>query len=492
MLHTTSAQLLDSIKRNDGGGFEVVRVGAGVDQTFASATTASAPAFNVPRGQVLLLTQFVTQPTSMIAGALHAFDPSPTGVIKQGFDIRDAANTTQSEASFWSFRRTPTQFVPGTPTAVDQRTAPPANIAVWTPKFPVAIPGGWDITPQNLGVGTPGQGGITDLGKSAAAYGILVDENSARTMGFQVNESATDADRRYGVSTFTSSGSIAARAGQSIRILDVNIRLQPETAGAAAIELLQAVGTRTLHKFSNQTPAEEIEHSFSPADSWYLGVNSALTVTFTGTNVGSIVISYEYVDSNDVPGGVFWGSVAATKPGSGASPVGLGSFQRRANTSITLFYPAAYNLNPAAATSAYTKTSPGTGDQHLLYGYALTAQKDTTAAIDQTLFTLTTGTTGGSVEASTLLNVQTEYQLAPVLQAAAHDQSISCVVDNLAIPCKPDDGSIWVTALGFGDGQAAQLLTVPNTTDHNLDEFQGSVWGRTVASRYTDAANQEV
>lgn len=486
MLQTTSAQLIESIKRNDGGGYEVVRVGAGLE-----ITTPDAPSYNVPKGQVLLITQIVAQPTADIFGALVSYTTSPTGAITQGFEIRDKANTKQSEASFWSFRRNAVARAPNTPGAVDSRTSYPANIAKWSPKYPIVVPSEWDIHMVDVGVATK-----ADFNSGASAYGILVDEDSARTLGFDVNTSSTDSERRYGVETFTASGSIAARAGKSIRILDVNVRMQPEgdEDGTGAIALIQAAGTRTLHKFCNQNHSEEWEASFSPADCWYLGENSALTVTFTGTNVGSITISYEYVDKDEVPAGVFWGSVAATKPGSGASPIGATSNQRRANTEITLFYPAAYNLDTSAATSAYTATSPTTGNQHMLYGYLMSAQKDTTDAAEQTLFTLTTGTTGGVIQCDNIAvnTVQTDYQLAPVLHCAAQNQAVNCCVDDLMVPCKPDDGSIWASALGFGDSNALGLLSVPVVADHNLDEFQISVWGRTVAARYTEPTNQEV
>lgn len=484
MLQTTSAQLLDSIKRNDGGGYEVVRVGAGLE-----TITPSVPTYSVPRGQVLLITQIVTQPEANIFGGLVSFTTSPTGVLNQGFEIRDKANTVQSTASFWSFRRNPAARAPDTPAAVDGRVSAPANIAKWAPKYPLVVPSEWDIHLLD------GIDGKADFNSGAAAYGILVDEDSARTLGFDVNTSATDSERRYGVETFTGSGSIAARSGKSIRILDVNVRMQPEgdENGTGAIALIQAAGSRTLHKFANQNHSEEWEAAFSPADCWYLGENSALTVTFTGTNVGSITISYEYVDKDEVPAGVFWGSVAATKPGVDASPVGLTNAQRRANSEITLFYPAIYNLDTSAAASAYTATSPTTGNQHMLYGYLLTAQKDSTAAAEQTLFTLTTGTTGGTVKCGSAFvgTTQDEYQLAPVIHCASQRQAVNCCVDNLMVPCKPDDGSIWACALGFGPSTALGLLSTPAVADHNLDEFQFSVWGRTVAKRYTEPTNQE-
>jgi len=486
MLQTTSAQLIESIKRNDGGSYEVVRVGAGLE-----TSTPDAPSYNVPKGQVLLITQIVAQPTADIFGGTVAYTTSPTGAITQGFQIRDKANTVQSTAAFWSFRRNPVARAPNTPGVLDSRTSYPANIAKWAPKYPIVVPSEWDIQLLDTGVGSE-----TDLNCGAAAYGILVDEDSARTLGFDVNTSATDSERRYGVETFTASGSIAARSGKSIRILDVNVRMQPEgdEDGTGAIALVQAAGTRTLHKFCNQNHSEEWAASFCPADCWYLGENSALTVTFTGTNVGSITISYEYVDKDEVPAGVFWGSVAATKPGSGASPAGAFNLQRRANTEITLFYPASYNLDTSAATSAYTATSPTTGNQHMLYGYLMSAQKDTTAAAEQTLFTLTTGTTGGAIQNDTnVVNlVQTEYQLGPVLHCAAQNQAVNCCVDDLMVPCKPDDGSIWAASIGYGDSAPGGLLSVPAVADHNLDEFQISVWGRTVAARYTEPTNQEV
>lgn len=437
--------------------------GVAIDQ----GLTSTNQLLSVPKGQVFLVTNIVIQGDPSNAGITGAFNPSPSGLIASGFTIENAAGTVETEVSFWSFRRA--QGVFDSSPVTNWRNAPPANILNWRPRYPLVIPSGWSL---NTGA-TVGQ-----FGNGWAAYGILVDENSARTLGYDVNNSTTDSNRRYGITSqsATTSGFIPARTGKHIRIMDVVIRLQPQVAGST-VKLTLAEGTgRVLYEVTNNNPSELLDLRFTPE--WILGQSEELDLTFSVANSGSITVTYEYLDNDDVPGDYFWSRVYPTYP----SPGVAGGAQKRISTAFTLFYPK----------NGSTRTAAKKGDQHWINGYAVSIQKDTTAVPEQAALAISSGTSSGGIAFGALGLTQSAYQISPTITASGHDQTVAVVVDEIDIPC-PEQAAIYVDTVGLDDGSgAASALSTPDTADLDVDEWSVTVWGRTTSKRYLNPTNRGV
>ena len=488
MLHTTSEQLLQQLRRSNGSaGVTPMRLGASRDQQI---TGGEAALYTVPRGQVFLMTQFVQQVGGVAAGVSSAYDPSPAASYG-GFNLLDVSGSTQSTGGFASFIRRLSVFDNGTDPTPSWLNSPPGNnVVAWKPKYPLAVFGGWTVQSSTTIGG--------NFHNASTVYGVLVDEDTARSMGFQVSGYSPDDTRRTFVTSATADATIAARAGQSIRILDVHVRLQPDTDRVTSgqtqyIELKQATDVRTLHKFINNNQSDMLEMQFSPADCWFLGENKALEIDFQGSDVGSITIMYEYVDANEVPGDVFWGSVSPTKPSpglsTGAAPNPVVS------TAVSLYFPGRYNLSPTPATAEYAHATPAQGEQYVLYGYGVSSQtligSGSGGAIptpDQTLFTLSSGSTGGTIGST-----QANYQLGPVFGALSHDHNVSAVVDDLYVPCAPSNGQIFVDTIGYGPATGGfSAVATPGNTNNGIDDWQVSVWGRANVDMVSTPTNQGV
>jgi hypothetical protein len=438
--------------------------------------TGPTNAFTVPVGQTFLMTHVHVQADTLLAGIADAFQASPAPTV-YGVNLNDAAGSGQSVISFLAFRRWQGLFeVQNSP---NWRNAPPSNVIEWKLKYPIPVPSGWTVQSVTGG----------EWGNQVAVYGYLVSEDGARTAGYKVSTSTTDANRRHGVAsaitTASSATMIGGRTGQCIRILDMCVRIQPETNTTNKVRLHQVDG-RTIFAFTNNNPSDLLERKFSP-DGVFLKSGQGLQLIGTIAGGASVTVSYEYVDEADVPADVFWGYVEPSLPTPSGPTVGTSDFVAAISTSVTLYYP---GMDRASRTNI-EKTAPGVGYQHVVRGWAVSAQKDTTTAPDQTLLAISTGATGGQVEVGVLGTAQSNVQLSPVYTFGGHDQCLLAVMDDLALACPKDTGSIWIDTIAANAGTG--LLSVagtPDSTDADIDEWGVTVWGRTLPTRFTDPTNR--
>jgi hypothetical protein len=428
--------------------------------------------FAVPEGQVFLIDTVVVQADPTPAGIDAGFDASPA-LTSYGITLNDASGTSQSSIQFLCFRRWQQTFVPEN--SPNWRNAPPGNAVVWKPKYPIPVPSTWSI---NCGVGG-------EWANQVAVYGRMISTDGARTAGYNVNNSSTDADRSYGIITFTpiagQTTHIPARAGKSIRILDVNVRMQPETGGATNKITLSQTDGRTIFSWTNNNPSDLLDVSFSP--DIFLAENVGLRSIGTIAATASVIISYEYVDIGEVPGNHWWGYVEPDLPTPTVTKIGLFSNAPSISTVLTCFYPR----------RATTKTSSTQGFQHLIKGYTFNIQKDTATAPDQTACCISTGSAGGTLAFGTIGTTQANVQISPTFTSAAHDQCVYGAVDSVVIPCAKDNGAIYVDSLAVGAATGfVSAIGTPTSTIANIDEWSFTIWGSTIPTKFTNPSNRGV
>lgn len=426
----------------------------------------------VPEGQVFLIDTVVVQADTTPAGIDAAFDASPI-LTSYGVTLNDASGTAQSSIQFLCFRRWQQTFVPEN--SPNWRNAPPGNAVVWKPKYPIPVPANWSV---NCGIGG-------EWSNQVAVYGRMISTDGARTAGYSVSSSATDADRSYGIITFSpiagQTTHISARAGKSIRILDVNVRMQPETGGATNKITLSQTDGRTIFSWTNNNPSDLLDVSFSP--DIFLAENVGLRSIGTIAATASVIISYEYVDIGDVPGNHWWGYVEPDLPTPTLTKIGTFSNAPSISTVLTCFYPR----------RATTKTSSTQGFQHLIKGYTFNIQKDTATAPDQTVCCISTGSAAGTVAFGTIGTAQTNVQISPTFTSVAHDQCVYGAVDSVLIPCAKDNGSIYVDTLATGAATGfLSAATTPTSTIANIDEWSFTIWGSTIPTKFTNPSNRGV
>jgi len=469
MLKTTSQQLIDSL------GYEKDRVGRPIKVGAALAQDKSARTmFVVPEGMTFMITHIAIQNDGKTIQNTPI--PSPTATqVYSGITLLDADGTAQTSIDFRGFARYDSVFDPagGTP---DWRAAAGGNLVTWKLKYPIPVSAGWTVQQaQNE----------YEWGNQSAVYGVVIGEDSARQLGARVRGSATDSERRFGVVSTAGAASatdvIAARAGQSIRIMDVQVRMQPDTNTDCTLTLQQTDGTKVF-KITNDNPAEQLQMAFSP--DWFLKAGQALQVISDVTNVASVNMTYEFVDEDEVPGDFWFSVVEPDKTTPGGSFVGTGpilnNFIGQSSTVAVPYYP---------RSGAVGTASPGKGSQHMVRGYTANIQKTATALAtddtEQTKLTISTGSTGGQIAFAGSALSQTNFQIAPVISAVSHDQCVYGSVDGVNIPCKKDDGSIWVDVIGFNS-----VLSTPSSADADVRDWAVCLWGRTTAATFTDPANQ--
>lgn len=463
MLKTTSQQIIDSLGFEGNASGRPMVLGTAMSQGLGENTM-----FQVPRGFVLLVTKIVVQSDYAPAAVGTVGSPS-NGELLQGISVNDAAGTNQGAFVFRGFARFNNSFWTGSPI---WQTSAPSNVVQWNLKYAIPVPSGWSVrSPQNL----------TTIGNMAAVYGVVVTEDSARQLGYSVSKSATDAQRNYGVTSRSTSGTaVSGRAGRSIRVLDVNIRMQPQTFTANTLTVEQGDGTQ-IFAVQNDNPAEFLEMSFSP--NWFLKSGEDLDITIGATEANSISITYEYVDEDEVPGDLWFSVVNPESPTPGTTTTNSLSTQTLAQSEATLYYPR-YGT---------TKTVPTKGFQHFVRGYAVSMQKTATTQntvgaddTETTSLAITSGATGGNFAWNGFVTNSVDgYYLSPVFQAGGHDQCVYACVEEVNIPCDPDDGSIWVNLLG-----TTNTVTTPTAGDADLRGCWVSLWGRTYPKFVTERTNE--
>lgn len=476
MIRFTSAQLVDSMSRGDTSG-EPMRLGAAIQQaaeTTAVPSAANRRLFTVPDGQVFLVTQVVAQAEDSFGGILTASNVSPAKNTV-GFDLLDGsgAPTPQSALAFLSFSRWQSVLEPNN--VANFRTAAPGNAIVWKPKWALPIPSGWTM---KWGQTVSGQ-----AVNSSAVYGYLVDENTAANLGYQVEPGTTDLDRRHGIETLAVSGTlVAGRAGKSIRVLDVTVRMQPDANGTNTLTLRQTGDQRVMSRWTNNNPSDFLNVHISPGDYWFTKPGQGLEIVCTNNVEASITMHYEIVDEDEVPGDVWWTCFSPVY----ASPALASPVLAHDSEELVLYYPGRDEEVSAADAT----------DQHRLAGYAINIQKDTdNTSPDQPFLALSTGTSGGRISLNLApiggaTSTQTNYQLTPVFAAPSHDQCVFVAVDGIDVPCAKG-GSIWVDKMTAGNGGLfAVASTTPTNTTSNISAWSVSAWGKTRPAYVTARSNE--
>lgn len=492
MLKATSQQITDSIWGGvEDVGAQPVVIGASLNGEIQAGGTAVLN--SVPPGQVFLATHFSMQALGLygISGTQGKDFMASPSLAALGFDIESSTGTTESEVKALRFTRNQTAFQQGaTPT---WRSAVPSNYTLWKPKYPIAIPAGWEInnTANTL---------FGEWVNFSAVYGVLVSEESARTMGYAVSNSAVDADRVTGVvsslGTASATTILAGRTGKSIRILDVHIRMQPDQEASNVLQLSQTTDNRVWCEVANSTPGEMIDQSFSP-DIW-LKAGEGIQIQTTVADTASVVISYEFVDADEVPGDAWWACVNPTIPTPGATAGGFQNAYREASTQIELYYP----RRDADGDSTFTKTTAGTGFQHIVRGYVASAQKTASGStsaddVDQQVFAIAGGPGSFSFgHASIVVNLLVDgfnYQVSQVFGIGYQRQNLLSVVDDINVPVA-DDGAMYVEAYGFAPDVSAAFTpagsVTPTATDGDIDNWSVSMWGRTVPTKFPYVLNR--
>lgn len=461
-------QILDSefSRLQDTG--EAQAFGTCIDQTTGAKNTLV-----VPQGQVFLITHVVVQTETLTFGigtAPTPADPLLTSpdATSYGFDLVDTGGTIQSVANFLTFRRWQATFeVQDSP---NWRNAPPGNTIVWRPQYAIPVPSGWTVRSTAGG----------EYGNHLAVYGYLISENGARTAGYSVSNSSTDTNRLTGISSTTAplvaTSIVPSRAGYSIRILDVYIRMQAKTNVTNKVTLQQADGQKVMSWTSNN-PSEMVDQAISP--DIFLKPGENLQIVGTVENTASITIVWELVPEKLVPGDAWFAYIEPGYPSPGAPKVGLFSTIVVDSSPVTVYYPR-YGT---------TKTSPTTGFQHIVRGYQVSIQKDTTVQPDQTLLAVSEGSAGGQIQI-TGTSTQTNKQVTPVFAAVNHDQCLNLAVSGLNIPCSKDTGALWVDTMALAGSANLSILTTPVATDADVDEWSITLWGRTIPHKFTNLSNR--
>jgi len=469
MRKTTSQQLIDSLGYQENQVGKPVVAGIAIDQAQQLKTL-----YDVPKGQVFLVTKIVVQIDPMTHLAGHQASPSIIEMY-QGVQLYDPAGTPREQIRFRGFHRNKTIFSGGTGTP-DFRSSQPGDVIVWDLKYPAVVPGGWSIR-KPTGLFAFG------WGNSTAVYGVVVSESEARTLGYNVSNSTTASERQYGWQASDGDTSatvvVAARTGKSIHVLDIHVRLQPMTYASNSLTLQQSDGQQ-IFRAVNDNPAEGVTQAFSPG--WYLKAGESLDIISDIATGNSVNVTYEYVDETEVPGDVWFATVNPNVPTPGLGTFGsdlLENLVLKASTQVTLYYPR----------HATTKTSPLKGFQHMVKGYSITIQKEVSGAVStdltpQTMLCISTGSSAGGVEILAGSLLQSNYQISPVFSATAHDQCTWGVVDGLNIPCKPDDGSLWINTVGF-----ETAVATPTSGTNGIRAWAVNLWGRTATAQFTERTN---
>ena len=474
-IRATAEHLLDRLVTQRDG------IAIGQPMTYSAtrdqAFTTGPAILTVPRGQVFVLTQIVAQAelhTAVTTTPDEIASPNQAG-LGFGIQVLDTAGAAKWNAKFMTFIRWQGTFE--FQNSPNWRNAPADNVYNWKPRYGLAIPGGWTVnTTQNSG----------SLGNACAVYGVMMSPENARTLGYSATATNTLADLNSGfvsaVTTASSAVLVPSKAGKHIRILDIAIQVQPETNTSNVLTIEQYDGSTatTIFQFSNRNPSDQLKRSFSP--DIYLKLNSSIRIKSTVANTAFVTVSYEYVEPREVPGDHWWCFTIPDYPTPALPGVGTVSDAVAQSTTVTAYYPK----------DGTTKTSPTQGYQHLLNGYAISVQKDTSVVPEQLFLSIMTHSTTAAI-GSTLLGVTgAGNALTATYAAAGHDQNVCDVADHLMLPAKPHTGSIYIATMNVGVGGAYPVLGVPATPTSGtaqIDSWGVTTWGRTIPAKFTEPIN---
>jgi hypothetical protein len=448
-------------------------------------------------GQVAIITKIVGlaaqgEDTSPGLGDLGDF---------QGLDIYDENGDLTYEGLAWTSFQRVNALHADDPASPEWTSAVPCVPVVWEPEEPIILP------PKHTLRAKTNSGRQTLAGACFACYGYMVDRDTAMAMGFATgshdltykafqdfsnNPQPEIWKNNTGFRTVLAAGAgtnaIAARPGYCIQLLDVYIRAQPLTAAPAThfVRLIAAADVADLlanptvvFKAINNNPGDFAEWKFSPGI--YLPAGDALWVEETGNPRSSVLVSFRYVPADEVPKDHWWCYREPQLPTPGFGYVGTNSRYVSISDSLTLYYPGiAADASLVAAGVSDTKSTPGTGLQHICEGYAISVQKDRTYAADKLYFSINAGTNASNIQVTGSGLGLVNKMISPLICAGSHNQCISLAVDGLNIPCQPDTGVIRVESTSVGAGGT----TTPTAADVDVDEWAVLVWGRTAPTRF--------
>lgn len=466
-IKVTSASLHERYRNNETGLGEPMAIGLPIDHSNATERVM----YQVPDDRVLLLTHLVAQADDGLTLLTQAAG-SPTTAALVGMNVGSPSNPHYNP-SFLGFRRWQATFdSANTPSWLN---APPGNVVSWKPKYPIVVGPGLQINSgQNAGA----------FGHLQGAYGYLLSREQAGSLGFPIQPSATEGDRRYAVQSTAGSTSfasprelLAGRAGRSIRILDVHIRMQPQENELLTLEMMQDDGVtpRTFFKMASANPSDLAEMSFSP--DIYLKAGASLDIRTSHNLLCSVNVIAEYVDEEHLPLNHWWSVVDPILPTPSISTggsYGTAPFEifTKKSTPVVPYFPGRDAVGP---------TMPS-GHQYIVNGYGFYAQQDNAANTDKLLFTISSGLDEGSIYASAYnLPAQTNYQIAPVFNVSRHDQLTYGVVDDVNLPARGDFGSpsasgdpgtIYIDSAGLG------ATTGTPTGTMNVISWAVCLWGQ--------------
>jgi len=467
MISLTSAELHARYGINSQSVGQWMVMGTALEQ---NSTANQTQMLVVPQGKVFLATQIVGQATNKIdlTALAGEIDFSPTGRSYPGF-VAGSPSDPEYSLGFLQFERWQTLFeVQNSP---NWRNAHPSNLIRWKPKYPIVFPSGWTISCV----------GVAAVGQHFSVYGFLVDKTQAGVLGFPVSDSFTMVDQRYGLTSLVTMASAAdlvtARAGQSIRILDINIRVQPDSNTQNVVTIRQGTEDINIFCIANNNPSELLEIQFSP--DIFLKAGSPLQILSTVAGTASVACTFEYVPEAEMPGNSWFVCGLPDWPTPAAGTIGTSSLFTAKSTQLTLY-------NPKYDT---TFTAAQDGQQLLVRGYLVSIQKDSTQVGNERLFcALSSGTAGGNISFTTGVvdaGTQTNFQVSPVVVASGHNQNINLFADDINVPCAKE-ASLYVDSLGFDQPLAG---TTPSQ-DIDIAYWAVSAWGRVVPTLVQDQTNR--
>lgn len=457
--------------------------------TITSATTPTIVA--PPAGQVAIITK-------VVGTAYPNKETSPgfgdANELYSGMIVYDENGDLTAEGAEWlGYWRNDLLFE-GAQTP-SWRSAVPCAPVVWEPEQPLIIPPMHTLRANMSG---------NMAGGCFACYGYIVDQDSARHLGFDTNtqDFTYDTNKKNrsgfrGVGLTTGSpyiNLITAQTGYTIQVIDINVRIQSTVHAPTKRTVLfqgttiidQTTASNVIMKFTANNPSDPLEWTFSPGI--YLDANQGLWYSraaddlLSENGVGSTInVTYRYVKNSDVPKDHFWSFMAPTLAGSTAATAGTSSLYATASTVATVRYPGiAGDPVLAAASVASTATAPGVGKQFVVEGYCISAQKDLTVLADQSFMAITTGTASGNIGIASSGLTTTNKLISPIIALSSHDQSFALAVDGINIPCIKDTGRIQVDMTTVSASGSA----TPAASDADLDELAVLVWGRTSQARF--------
>jgi hypothetical protein len=360
----------------------------------------------------------------------------------------------------------------------------------WEPRQPIVIPDGWELRvggmEDNSGVFTPGGSTCPTV---VMVFAVQMDPQDARTLGFNVENSSTAAER-FWIQTGSHCGTahaspgldetlVAQRLGYSVEITDILVRIQPSTA-LATITLTEDGGAapgKTIFEFYNDNPTDPFQRILRPRIFLEDDAGIAINVSANAADRSSVIVIGRYVRNEDKPANAFWAQVGPARlTQAEVSPGG-----RWAGEGITLNYG---DKIPGSDTRR-TAVAAGKGRKHVVEGFEIGMRRDSTASnfgiadLDTAVaYALSSGNV--SATGNLIQGPRTSQGISPIFLAQGAYQMTAFGVSEVNIPLLEDSALIF----------EQQIPTVHTPVGSPVEDWSCTVWGRTnnVEGPYTDRA----